>query len=190
MTGAITVTLTTAKWTVEDYHRMIAAGILAGRHVELLSGEIVEMAPEGRPHAYSSDEAGEYLIYLLGNRAKVRQGKPITLPQSNSEPEPDIAVVQRLGRDYREHHPYPENVFWLIEYSESSLSKDLEVKSKIYATVGIPEYWVINLRTMQLILFRVPTDKGYQSKETLIQGDIKPLAFPDISISIGRLLGN
>lgn len=192
------MTLTTAKWTVEDYHRMIAAGILAGRHVELLSGEIMEMAPEGEPHAYFSDEAGEYLIYLLGDspsetlreRAKVRQGKLITLLQSNSETEPDIAIVQRLGQDYREHHPYPEKVFWLIEYSESSLSKDLEVKSKIYALEGIPEYWVINLRIMQLIVFRAPTDKGYQSKETLIQGDIKALAFPDTSISVGRLLGN
>ena len=55
------------------------------------------------------------MIYLLGERAKVRQRKPITLPEINSEPEPDIAIVQRLGRDYREHHPYPENIFWLIE---------------------------------------------------------------------------
>lgn len=184
------MTLTTAKWTLEDYHRMIATGILDGRHVELLYGEIVEMAPEGESHAYSSDEAGEYLIYSLGDQAKVRQGKPITLPQSNSEPEPDIAIVQRLGRDYREHHPYPENIFWLIEYSDSSLSKDLEVKSKVYAAVGIPEYWVINLRTMQLIVFRVPTDEGYKSKETLTQGEINPLAFPDIAVSIERLLGS
>ena len=181
--------LTTAKWKVEDYHRMIAAGILAGRHVELLNGEVVEMAPEGESHAYSSDEAGEYLIYLLSERAKVRQGKPITLPQSNSEPEPDIAIVQRLGRDYREHHPYPENIFWLIEYSDSSLSKDLEVKSKVYAEVGIPEYWVIKLRTMQLIVFRVATAEGYQSTETLTQGEINPLAFPDVAVSIERLFG-
>jgi len=116
--------LTTAKWTIADYHSMVAAGILAGRQVELLNGEIVEMPPE--PHAYSSDEAGEYLIYLLGERAKVRQAKPITLLNSNSEPEPDIAVVQRLGREYREHHPYGENIFWVIEYSDSSLSKDRE----------------------------------------------------------------
>lgn len=184
------MTLTTAKWTVEDYHRMIASGILEGRQVELLNGEIVEMDPEGEAHAYSSDEAGEYLIYLLGNRAKVRQAKPITLLSSNSEPEPDIAVVQRLGRDYREHHPYPENIFWLIEYSDSSLSKDLDDKTKIYAAVGIPEYWVINLRKMQLIVFRVPTDEGYQSQETLTQGEINPLAFPDIAVSIERLLGN
>jgi Uma2 family endonuclease len=97
--------MTIAKWTVTEYHQMITAGILVGRYVELLNGEIVEMLPEGEFHAYTSDEAGEYLIYLLGERAKVRQGKPITLPEINSEPEPDIAIVQRLGRDYREHHP-------------------------------------------------------------------------------------
>nr|WP_306296908.1 Uma2 family endonuclease [Nostoc sp. TCL26-01] len=114
----------------------------------------------------------------------------MTLPDSNSEPEPDIAIVQRLGRDYKEHHPYPENIFWLIEYSDSSLTKDLAVKTKIYAIAGIPEYWVINLQTMQLIIFRVPTEAGYQSKEILTQGIINPLAFPDIAVSIQELLRN
>ena len=184
------MSLTTVKWTVADYHRIIAAGILEERNVELIGGEIVEMAPEGESHAYCSDEAGEYLIYLLGDRAKVRQGKPITLLLSNSEPEPDIAIIQRLGQDYREHHPYPENIFWLIEYSNSTLSKDLGIKNQIYAAAGIAEYWVINLRTMELIVFRSPTDEGYQLRETLTQGNINPLAFPDVAVSINRLLGN
>lgn len=179
--------VTTAKWTIDEYHRMIAAGILDDRRVELLKGEIVEMSPEGEPHAYFSSEAGEYLSRLLGDRAMIRPSKPITLP-NDSEPEPDIAIVQRLGREYLEHHPYPENVFWLIEYSDSSLDKDLQVKSKTYAAVGIPEYWVMNLRTMQLIVFRSPTDEGYQSKETLTRGEINPLAFPNIAVSIERLL--
>ncbi|MGJ3253722.1 MAG: Uma2 family endonuclease [Elainellaceae cyanobacterium] len=182
--------LITAKWSIKDYHQMIAAGILETRHVELIDGEIVEMAPEGEAHAYLSDEAGEYLIYVLGDRAKVRQGKPITLPNSNSEPEPDISIVQRLGPDYREHHPYPENIFWVIKYSESSLIKDLEVKPKIYSAAGISEYWVINLRTLQLTVFRDPSDDGYQSREILSQGTICPLAFPAIDISIQRLVGN
>ena len=64
--------------------------------VELVRGEIVEMPPEGEPHAYFVSESGEYLADLLGKRAKVRYGNPITLP-NQSEPEPDIAVVQRLG---------------------------------------------------------------------------------------------
>lgn len=182
------MTLTVAKWTIKDYHRMIAAGILVGRNVELLNGEIVEMAPEGEIHAYFSDEAGEYLIYLFGDRAKIRQAKPITILASNSEPEPDIAIVQRLGRDYREHHPYPENIYGLIEYSDSSLNKDLEEKTKIYAAAGIPEYWIINLQTTQLIVFRSPTEEGYQFQETLAQGTISLLAFPDVAIAVERLL--
>lgn len=102
-----------AAWTIDEYHQMIKAGILSDRRVELIAGEIVEMPPEGEPHAYSSHEASEYLTQLLGDRATIRQAKPITLP-NNSEPEPDVAIVRRLGREYRQHHPYPENIFWLI----------------------------------------------------------------------------
>ncbi|MEQ9234533.1 Uma2 family endonuclease [Coleofasciculus sp. E2-BRE-01] len=179
--------ITTAKWTIDEYHRMIAAGILEDRRVELLQGEIIEMSPEGEPHAYFSSEAGEYLMRRLSDRAMVRLAKPITLP-NNSEPEPDIAIVQRLGREYLEHHPYPDNIFWLIEYSESSLEKDLEIKRKIYAQVGISEYWVINLKRRQLIVFRDPQDGEYASRSTLTGGRIYPLAFPDISISVDSIV--
>ncbi len=175
------------KWTIDDYHRMIAAGILNDRRVELLKGEIVEMSPSGEPHAYFSSEAGEYLSRLLGDRAMIRQGNPITLP-NDSEPEPDIAIVQRLGREYLQHHPYPTNVFWLIEYSDSSLEKDLEIKSKIYAEVEIPEYWVVNLKKRQLVVFRDPQDGEYATKFTLTVGTIYPLAFPDVAIAVDLIV--
>jgi len=71
---------------------MIAAGILDSRRVELLRGEIVEMPPEGEPHAYFSSEAGEYSIRLLGDRATIRLSKPITLAK-DSETESDIAIL-------------------------------------------------------------------------------------------------
>ncbi|KAB8330163.1 Uma2 family endonuclease [Scytonema tolypothrichoides VB-61278] len=183
------MTVITAKWTIDEYHRMIAAGILSERKVELLKGEIVEMSPEGKPHAYSSHEAGEYLTQLLGKRATLRQAKPITLP-NDSEPEPDIAIVQRLGREYREHHPYPENIFWLISYANSSLEKDLETKTKIYAEVGIPEYWVVNLKKLHLVIFREPLDGEYATKFTLTAGTIQPLAFPDISVSVEQIINS
>ncbi|BAY90555.1 MULTISPECIES: Uma2 family endonuclease [unclassified Tolypothrix] len=175
--------VTTAKWTIDEYHRMIAAGILDDRRVELLKGEIIEMSPEGEPHAYFSTEAGEYLSRILGERATIRPAKPITL-LNNSEPEPDIAIVQRLGREYVNHHPYPENIFWLIEYSDSTLEKDLEIKSKVYAEAEIPEYWVVNLRKRQLIVFRDPQDGEYASKSTLTGGTIYPIAFPDIAVAV------
>jgi Uma2 family endonuclease len=181
------MTVTVVKWTVDEYHRMIAAGILDERRVELLKGEIVEMSPEGEPHAYFSSEAGDYLARLLGDRAMIRQAKPITLP-NNSEPEPDIAIVQRLGREYLEHHPYPDNIFWLIEYSDSSLDKDLQTKSQVYAEVEILEYWVVNLKKRQLVVFRDAQDGEYASKSTLTGGTIYPLAFPDVAISVDALV--
>ncbi len=181
------MTVTTAKWTLDEYHRMIAAGILDERRVELLKGEIVEMSPEGEPHAYFSSEAGEYLTQLLGERAMIRLSKPITLP-NNSEPEPGIAIVQRLGRKYLEHHPYPENIFWLIEYSDSSLDKDLKVKSQVYAEVKIPEYWVVDLKKRQIIVFRDPQDGEYASKLISTGGMIYSLAFPDTAISVDSIV--
>lgn len=177
--------LTTLKWTVDEYHHLINAGFLDDKHVELLNGEIIEIVPEGIPHANLSSETGDYLRELLGKRVKIRDGKPITLPNA-SEPEPDICICQPIS--YATHHPYPEDIFWLIEYSDSSLNKDLETKSLIYATANIVEYWVVNLKSRKLIVFRDPNDEDYQQKQTFSQGTINPLAFPDISVSISRLV--
>ncbi len=183
------MTVMTAKWSLEDYHRMIAAGILAGRSVELLQGEVVEMASEGIPHAFLSDEGSDYLQARLGDRARIREAKPITLPNA-SEPEPDLAIVAPQPAIYRQHHPYPENIFWLIEFADTSLKKDLETKTTIYAEAGILEYWVVNLKTMQLIVFRHPVAGTYQSQQSYTNGVIQPLAFPDVDIQVEALLGD
>jgi Uma2 family endonuclease len=184
----MTPNVTIAKWTLEQYHQMIAAGVLDDRNVELLNGEIIEMSPEGEPHAFYTSTVGDYLRSLLGNRAQIRESHPITIPATQSEPEPDIAIVQPLGREYLQHHPYPENIFWLIEFSNTSLSKDLDPKAKAYATAGIPEYWVVNLQVMELIVMRELANGEYRSKVTLTDGMIHPIAFPDVVISVRQLL--
>lgn len=180
--------VTLAKWTLDDYHRMIEVGLLQGRQVELLNGEIVEMSPEGEPHAYFSHEAAKYLGRLLGDRADIRQAKPITLPASSSEPEPDIAVVQPLGREYLQHHPYPDNIFWVIEFSNTSLTKDLEAKRTTYATANIQEYWIVNLQQPSLIVLRDPQRGNYQFEQILTEGEISSVAFPDLTISVKRIV--
>ncbi|MBW4661535.1 MAG: Uma2 family endonuclease [Drouetiella hepatica Uher 2000/2452] len=182
------MTVTTAKWSVEDYHHMIETGLLDDRPVELLNGEIIEMTPEREPHAFYSRTSAKYLEVLLGEQAEVLQGKPITMPSNNSEPQPDIAVVQPLGREYLQHHPYPENIFLLIEFSHSSLKKDLDPKAKAYAAAGIAEYWVVNLRTMELIVMRDPVEGEYRSQVTWREDTINPLAFADVSVSVNRML--
>jgi Uma2 family endonuclease len=111
------MSITIAKWTIEQYHKLVNAGMLTDRRVELLAGDIVEMSPEGMPHAVYCGDAADYLKQLLGNRVKVREAHPITLP-NNSEPEPDIAVVMPSPSRYLDHHPYPEDIFWLVEYAD------------------------------------------------------------------------
>lgn len=181
------MTVTNAKWTLDDYHRMIEVGLLEGRRVELLNGKIIEMPPEGPEHAYLGDESGKYLSGLLGDRARVRESRPITLP-NDSEPEPDLAIVRPLGQIYRQRHPYAEDIFWLID-SNTSLIQDLDAKRKAYAAALIPEYWVVDLKHRLLKVFRAPVDGNYASESTFTTGEISPLAFPDIRVSVQRLLG-
>lgn len=181
------MTVTIAKWTVNDYHRMIEVGLLENRHVELLNGEIIEMPAEGLEHAYLGDEVGKYLSNLLGESVRVRESRPITLPD-DSEPEPDLAIVKPLGEIYRQHHPYPEDIFWIVEFSNTSLAKDLDVKRKTYAAAEIQEYWVVDLKHRQLRVFRQPVNGDYVQEVTLTAGDIEPVAFPDIKVPVQRLL--
>lgn len=177
---------TLAKWTVDDYHRMIAAGILSNRRVELLAGEIVEMRPETPIHYNTAKRGARYLENLLAGKADVRFNGPITL--QNSEPEPDIAIVRPLDTVYNNRHPEPEDIFWLIEVAKTSQKKDLELKTKIYATALIQEYWVIDLSIKQVTLFRQPRNGQYLTQQVISEGVISPLVFPEIKIYIKQLL--
>ncbi|MBF2083416.1 Uma2 family endonuclease [Thermoleptolyngbya sp. C42_A2020_037] len=182
------MTVKTAKFTIDQYHRMVEAGILEGLPVELLNGEIIEMPSEGTDHGDLSTETRDYLIALLGDRAQVREGHPITLLDTNSEPEPDLAIVRRRQGGYRNRHPQASDIFWLIEFADSSLTKDLEEKSRAYAASGIAEYWVVNLRQRTLVVKRNPFEGDYRSTITLESGDLSPLVFPDVTVSVDWLL--
>ncbi|MEL6248861.1 MAG: Uma2 family endonuclease [Cyanobacteria bacterium J06648_16] len=181
------MTVTTYRWTLERYHHAVDAGVFDDQPVELLRGEIVVMPPEGEPHAYYNTCGADYLRRLLGARVQIRDAKPITLP-NNSEPEPDIAVVKPLNRVYLQHHPYPEDIFWLVEYSNSSLKKDLDLKQAIYAEAGIQEYWVVNLQQRRLIVFRDPRLAVYQTEQIFSSGTISPAAFPEVAIALNQFL--
>ncbi|MEM6256197.1 MAG: Uma2 family endonuclease [Cyanobacteria bacterium P01_D01_bin.156] len=178
--------VTLYKWTLDRYHAAIASGLFDDQSVELLSGDIVVMAPEREPHACYSSDGAEYLRQLLGNRASIRETKPVTLP-NNSEPIPDVAIVKPPLRRYLEHHPYPDDICWLIEYSDSTLAKDLNEKKQIYANAGIREYWISDLKNNQLRIFRDLVDGDYQTQKILKEGSISPLAFADVTINVSRL---
>lgn len=180
------MTVTIYKWSVEEYHLMIESGLLTDKAVELLDGEIIEMSPEREEHSYTNDDVAELLREKLRGLAKIRESHPITL--DNSEPEPDIAVVRLPNIRYIEHHPYPQDIYWLIEVSNKTLATDLNRKSVTYARNSIPEYWVIDLVHKKLIVHTRPVNNKYSQVKEYSSGTVSSVAFPNIAIALDRLL--
>ena len=176
---------TLAKWSVDDYHRMVEADILRDRRVELLAGDIVEMSPETPSHYNTAKRGASYLAQMLDGGADVRFNGPITL--TNSEPEPDITIVRLPESAYDNRHPGPDDIFWIVEVSKTSLKKDLDTRAVIYVNAKLPEYWVLDLFTKQLIVMRDPQNGRYTMKQTVTEGTVSSLAFPTIQISVERL---
>ncbi|MEM8830124.1 MAG: Uma2 family endonuclease [Cyanobacteria bacterium P01_G01_bin.19] len=179
-------TSTIYKWSVAEWHELVNSGVLEGKPVELLEGNIVEMSPEGIEHSYTNQSVSDYLRNLLQGKAHIRDAHPITL--DNSEPEPDIAIVRLPTTIYRQHHPFPQNIYLLIEVSNRTLKKDLEEKVITYARNGIPEYWVIDLKNKQLIVHTQLQNGIYSQIAKYQSGTIALQAFPDINIDLNRLL--
>ncbi|MEL4896806.1 Uma2 family endonuclease [Crocosphaera sp. Alani8] len=178
--------ITIAKWSVEDYHKIIETGILSDRPVELLEGTIIEMSPECPLHRKKCDSVADYLREKLKGYAKVYEAHPTTL--STSEPEPDIAIVRLPISLYDNRHPYPEDIYWLIEISDKTLSKDLQQKRLIYGNAGIRQYWVIDVEKRELKVFRNLLNGDYQKQETYTTGTISTLAFPEIQLCVERII--
>ncbi len=113
------------------------------------------------------------------------EAHPITLQQS--EPEPDIAIVRLPEARYDERHPGSEDIFWLIEIADTTLAVDLNKKKQIYAAARISEYWVMNVKAHSLSVFRQPRGNDYSLKYEMTQGELLPLAFLEIAVSVERL---
>ena len=125
---------------------------------------------------------------MLEAVAEVRFNGPITL--ADSEPEPDIAIVRLPASAYKQRHPLAEDIFGIVEVAKTSLKKDLELKSTIYARASIQEYWVLDLSAKQMVVLRNPPNGKYSTKQTLTAGEVTPLAFGEIQVSIERLLSD
>ena len=186
--GESEMTLATRLWTVDDYHRMIEAGILTtGDRVELLEGQIVEMSPQRPPHASTTQHVARYLDRLLEEIAYVRMQLPITL-KPNSEPEPDIAVVRIDSNEYSDHRPVPDDIFLIIEVADTTLLSDRQQKAITYAKAGIADYWILDVNTQQIYMFREPGATGYEQESILTKGStLVPLAFPTVQVYPDRL---
>jgi Uma2 family endonuclease len=177
-------------WTVEDYHRMVEVGILQPEEkVELIAGQILrKMSPQKTPHSTAITRTERVLRKGLGERILLRIQAPIYLNEY-SEPEPDIAVVYPDSMDYIAHHPYPEDIFLLVEIADKTIKRDCNLKAKAYAKDSIKDYWVLDVKKRQIHLFREPAESGYLSHVILSENEqVSPLEFPDLQILIRDIL--
>ncbi len=177
------------EFTVEEYHRMADVGLLrAEERVELLDGAIVEMSPIGVSHWDRHARISAYLIETLGADALVVPQGSFPLGRTN-EPQPDLAVLARLGYGQAGRGPTPEEIFAVIEIADSSLSKDIGPKLRLYARFGIADYFVVDLEGDALLHYHDPHDLGYRSVQRLHATDTFTIHhLPHITLSAAPFL--
>lgn len=164
----------TVDWTVDQYHGMVAAGLLAENdRVELLYGKIVPMSPIGRFHAACVNNVSEFFILKHQKTYTHLTQNPVSM-LDDSEPEPDFVIARRDEENYASGHPTAKDIFLLIEVSDSTLDKDRHYKSLIYAEGGVQEYWIINLIDRQIEIYTQPVDDDFT--QTAIFGERDTIA--------------
>lgn len=143
-----------ARMSVADYHRMIASGELTeNRRLELLKGVMVEKMTHNPPHADIIVALQSLLLPIVPASFLYRSQLPITL--SDSEPEPDVCVARGSRADFRKRHPGPAESALVIEVAATTLVTD-RFKGEIYAEAGIPIYWIVNLAERRVEVYSQP----------------------------------
>jgi Uma2 family endonuclease len=178
------------KFTTDEYEWMGRVGILReDDRVELIDGEVVEMAPIGPGHASRVKRSAAKLHKRFGDVAVVSVQDPIVVSRHN-EPEPDLALLRPRVDFYELAHPTASDVLLVVEVADSTLAYDRGVKTGIYAAAVIPETWVLNVPDGVLHVYREPVEGEYRVVQTFRRGEkVAPLAFPDREIDVAELLG-
>lgn len=174
---------------VVEWQKMGKAGVFSPEsHLELINGEIIEMAPIGSHHASHLKRLINLFSGLIQKSAIIAVQDPLQLGDL-SEPEPDFMLLHPRSDFYYENHPNNNDVLLLIEIADSSLEYDQNAKLRLYALHNIPEYWLLNVQDICLEVYRQPKNGFYAEKTTLRDGDKIILSQLDnISINIADIL--
>jgi Uma2 family endonuclease len=181
--------------TVEQYHQMIANGILGEEDpVELLEGYMVTKMPRSPEHDSALSTVQELIGQIKPSNFTVRGQCAATI--QDSEPEPDLVVARGDRSLYRHRHPGPADTALVIEVSSSSLARDRNDKARIYARAGIPVYWVVNVVDKQIEVFTQPSGPGdspaYAKQEVFAVGTGVPVVLDGNTIgtiAVADLMG-
>ena len=168
---------------------MAKAGIFTeDDRVELLDGEIVQMAAIGKRHAYTVLTLNEFFTHQLRRGAVVDPQNPLSLGET-SEPQPDLMLLVPPTSRYRDRLPQASDVLLLMEVADTSASFERRVKLPLYARAGVREVWLVDLRQDSIQIFRQPSPNGYLSVTRVAKGErLAPEAFPDMEIASEKIL--
>jgi Uma2 family endonuclease len=184
------------RFTVDEYHRLAELGFLhEDDHVELIRGELIQMAAKGTAHETCIRRLFRQLPLLVRDQATLQSQAPITL-SFDGEPEPDFAILRNRVDDYAEQHPTPEDILLVIEVADSSLSYDRDVKLPLYAEATIQDYWIFNLLDGYLEAYSEPYQIaagcfGYLNRRIVtIDGAIAVPPFPEQILQLAAVFPN
>jgi Uma2 family endonuclease len=184
------------RFTVNEYHRLAELGFLhEDDHIELIRGELIQMAAKGTAHETCITLLIAALFKLMDGRATLRCQSPIQL-SFDGEPEPDFAIVRNRVDHYASGHPTPEDILFVIEVADSSLSYDRDVKLPLYAEAKIQDYWLFNLFDGYLEVYSEPYQIaagrfGYLNRRIVtIDGAIALPPFPEEILQLATVFPN
>jgi len=175
------------RWDVEGFHKLGAGIFGEDAHVELIEGELVQMAPIGSLHAGKLERLRRLIERAAGSSVLVFSQNPVVLGQ-DSEPQPDIAVLQPRADGYETAHPRPEDILLLIEVADSSVQYDRDIKIPLYARHGIPEVWLLDLQEKRLEVCHEPENGEYRHVDYYRKGSVPLRWLTDVAIDLTDLL--
>jgi Uma2 family endonuclease len=178
------------QYNLDEFEQMVRAGILTQEdRVELIEGEIVEMAPIEVPHEACVARLNLLLVERLQRTAVVWPQSSIRIP-TKSRPQPDIAVLKWRDDLYGARGAAPEDVVLLIEVAASSLRYDQTRKAPLYAEAGIPELWIVNLQENIVEVYAQPASGVYQSTRRAGRGETLQLPGGlNVTLGVDEILG-
>ncbi len=170
-----------------QFERMVNAGVFGPQdRLELLDGEIIDMAPQNSRHATAVTLVAETLRTVFGAGTTIRVQLPLGL-DDHALPEPDVAAVPGAPRDYRDAHP--TRALLVCEVSDTTLAYDRGRKLGAYARAGVPEYWILDLTGETLEVCRGPGNGGYEQRQIMsADSRVSPIEAPAYAVLVGDLL--
>jgi Uma2 family endonuclease len=179
-----TLEIAPRRFTFAEFEQMSDAGLFADQHVELLDGSVFVKGMQSHRHARTIRHLNKAFMALLEGKAVVSAQLPLILLSPPPDfVEPDVALLQLPETLYNDRNPTSTDALLVLEISDSTLERDQGEKLRAYARNNVQDYWILNLHTQQLEVYREPSAEEYllTRKHKVGQG-VAPLAFPEFTL--------